>query len=176
METKEQNVTPTTETPGMDRRKFMGTLTMAGIGGGLLFGLPAFGETANETLAGDFHSAIAATIQQKPKEAAVVAKHVDTHYVGKYSHKPFEKDNAQSLIDAANEHHDLLISGLQSPQFRESMSALVEAYQANPNAPKIGLVSDGQGRCAPVLLPLIIALAVADAVIWGYIALKGKDK
>ncbi len=109
----------------------------------------------------EFFRVLARLVEQQPNEMAVIADHVSRH-------SPSVQAGG-SLVDQANQHHELLLSLLQTERGREAAQTLGQAYQ------RMGGPVRGAGKPGEVevqLLPLIITLAVFDTCLWGYILLK----
>jgi hypothetical protein len=105
----------------------------------------------------EFLRVVSRVIDEHPAEVAVIEDHIKRY---RASAAP-----GADLTAAANQQQQILLSLMQSEQGRAAAQTLDDAYR------QLGGPKGGSGGTGAQILPIIIAWAVVDIIIWGCVAL-----
>ena len=104
----------------------------------------------------EFFRVVSRVIEEHPEEVAVIEAQIKRHR---------GSTPAADLTAAANQQQQILLAVMQSEEGQAAARTLDEAYR------KLGGPKGGGGGVESQMLPIIVAWAIVDIVIWGCVAL-----
>jgi len=105
----------------------------------------------------EFLRAVSRVIEEHPEEVAVVEAQIKRYRA--------TTATGTDLTASTNQHQEILFALMQSKEGQAAAQTLDEAYR------KLGGPTGGGGGGETQLLPVIIAWAIIDIIIWGCVAL-----